>query len=100
MNLEIIILQLVVNLNVLTTVGNAALGENEGGQENVAIGFNSLDANTSGANNVQVWVHNLGGNTTASDNTAVGRAALRLTTTGSNNSCWYGIFKSKYNRSI
>lgn len=66
-------------------IGEAALGENEGGQENVAVGWNSLDANTSGNNSTSVGSQSLSGNTTGGNHVAVGKNALRANTTGAAN---------------
>ena len=66
-------------------IGQAALGENEGGQENVAVGWNSLDANTSGNNNSSLGSQSLSANTSGASNTAVGKNALRSNQTGNDN---------------
>ena len=66
-------------------IGQAALGENEGGQENVAVGWNSLDANTSGNNNTSLGSQSLSANISGDSNVAVGKNALRSNQTGNDN---------------
>ena len=62
-----------------------ALGVNETGSKNIAIGKNALDANTIADNNTAIGNAALGANSTGTGNTSVGALALNANTIADNN---------------
>ncbi len=65
-------------------IGVSALN-NDGGANNVAIGWGAMNANTNGKDNVGVGFDALYNNTIGNQNTAVGEGALYSNTTGNSN---------------
>ena len=70
--------------------GQFALQQNTG-DDNTAIGYQSLQQNTSGSKNTAVGLGSLSFNETGIENTAVGAYALQYNTTGSNNTAFGAV---------
>jgi hypothetical protein len=66
-------------------VGVLALENNEGGNNNTAVGRGALSNNIAGVEHTAVGFHALNANTTANDNTAVGLLALLSNVDGNSN---------------
>ena len=72
-------------LNNNTSWGYRALKNNNGGYENVAIGFQSMFSNVTGGTNTAVGSASLYFNTSGFNNSAIGYASMAFNTTGSAN---------------
>ncbi len=66
-------------------LGSGAGTNDDGANQNTALGINTLTTNTSGAENTAIGSSALFANTTGFSNTAIGSGAMSANTTGANN---------------
>lgn len=71
--------------NQNTAIGKNALGNNENGDHNTAIGSAALSLNTTGIDNTAIGTNSISQNTSGIYNTAIGAFSLSNNSTGTNN---------------